>query len=141
MHTDAVLRYERPVRVVVADDHPSYLYALGEMLSAHGQLEVVGQAADGGSALELIAELAPDVAVIDLKMSPIDGFEVCRALSQDGEDGPTAVILISAYEDPELVARGRSCGASGYLSKEASNDAICCAVLAVAHGLTSFARA
>jgi DNA-binding NarL/FixJ family response regulator len=130
-----------PVRVVVADDHSSYRFALDAVLSAHDRLEVVGQAADGRQALELIREFRPDVALVDLMMSPVDGFEVCRTLHASRVVQPTSVILISAYEDAELVARGRRCGAAGYLSKEASIDSLCRAVLAVAQGGTCFETA
>ena len=67
-------------------------------------------------------------------MTPVDGFEVCRRL----DTSATGVILLSAYEDPELSARGRECGAAGYLSKGISNDALCRAVIRVAGGGTCF---
>jgi two-component system nitrate/nitrite response regulator NarL len=126
------------VRVVVADDHASYRLALDAVLSAHSRLQVVGSAADGRRALELIGEQRPDVAVVDLMMTPVDGFEVCEALQSGRLAEGTSVILISAYEDAELIARGRSCGAAGYLSKDASNEALCRAVLDVAAGGTCF---
>lgn len=122
------------IRVVVVDDHETYRYALGAVLAAHGRLEVVGDAADGQSALDLIRASRPDVALIDVMMGPVDGFEVCRGLSSS----PTGVILLSAYEDPELTARGRESGAAAYLSKGISNDALCRAVIAVARGGTCF---
>jgi two-component system nitrate/nitrite response regulator NarL len=127
-----------PVRVVVADDHASYRYALGAVLSAHRRLEVVGQAADGRRAVDLILESRPHVALIDVMMAPMDGFGVCRSLRESASPSWTSVILISAFEDPELAARGRLCGAAGYLSKDVSNDALCRAVLEVARGGTAF---
>ena len=141
MDTDVSHNPRKPLRVVLADDHASYRYALGVVLSAHRELEVVGEAADGRSALDLIARLSPDVAVIDLMMAPLDGFDVCRSLAERRDPVPTGVLLISAHEDPELVARGRSCGASGYISKERPNEALCRAVLAVGYGGTCFAEA
>jgi DNA-binding NarL/FixJ family response regulator len=135
---DPMQASSEPIRVVVADDHSSYRIALDAVLSADSRLEVVGSAADGRRALELIGEQRPDVALVDLMMTPVDGFEVCEALRSGRVPEDTSVILISAYEDPELVARGRSCGAAGYLSKDASNEALCSAVLAVAAGGTCF---
>ena len=64
MDTDVSSKPGQPHRVVLADDHASYRYALGAVLSAHEELEIVGEAADGRRAIELITELSPDVAVI-----------------------------------------------------------------------------
>jgi two-component system nitrate/nitrite response regulator NarL len=125
---------ETPIRVVLADDHAPYRYALGAVLAAHGRLEVVGEAPDGRGAIALIRARRPEVALIDAMMAPMDGFQVCRSLRSSA----TCVILLSAYEDSELVMRGRAAGAAGYLSKGMSNDALCMAVLEVARGGTCF---
>jgi DNA-binding NarL/FixJ family response regulator len=125
---------EPPTRVVLADDHATYRYALAAMLAADGRLEVVGEAADGQGALDLVRRLHPGVALVDVMMKPVDGFEVAAGLRSSA----TAVILLSAYEDPELVARARASGAAGYLSKDSANDALCQAVLEVAGGATAF---
>ena len=127
-------RTDSQIRVVIADDHDTYRYALRAVLTAKARLELVGDAADGRSALDLIRTSRPDVALIDVMMTPVDGFEVCRSLGSSA----TGVILLSAYEDPALTARGRDCGAAGYLSKGISNDALCRAVIAVAGGGTCF---
>jgi DNA-binding NarL/FixJ family response regulator len=126
-----------PIRVVLADDHDVYRYALGALLAADERLEVVGDAPDALGVLELVRALRPDVALVDVMMSPVDGFHVSLKLA----DSPTDVILLSAYEDPELVEKGRSAGAAGYLSKNASNEALRRAVVAVAGGGTCFEAA
>ena len=119
---------------MLADDHDTYRYALSAMLAADGRLEVVGQAADGRGALDLVRRFQPQVALVDVMMRPIDGFEVCASLLSSATD----VILLSAYEDPELVARARASGAAAYVSKDSSNEALCRVVLEVAGGGTSF---
>jgi DNA-binding NarL/FixJ family response regulator len=126
-----------PIRVVLADDHETYRYALGAVLAADERLEVVGDAPDGTGALELVREHRPQVALVDVMMSPVDGFDVCRTLASSA----TEVILLSAHDDSELVARGRSSGAAGYLSKNATNEALRRAILAVAAGGTCFEAA
>jgi two-component system nitrate/nitrite response regulator NarL len=126
-----------PIRVVLADDHAVYRYALAALLAADERLEVVGDASDALGVLELVRELRPDVALVDVVMSPVDGFHVSRALATS----PTDVILLSAYEDAELIALGRASGAAGYLSKNASNAALRHAVIAVAGGETCFEAA
>jgi two-component system nitrate/nitrite response regulator NarL len=123
-----------PIRIVVADDHETYRFALGAVLGADERLEVVGEAQDGLGAVELVREFSPDVALVDVMVSPADGFYVCRSLASSA----TGVILLSAHDDSELVARGRSSGAAGYLSKNASNEALRRAVVAVADGGTCF---
>ena len=123
-----------PIRIVVADDHETYRYALGAVLAADERLEVVGEAPDGRGALELVREHRPNIALVDVMMSPVDGFEICRSLVSSR----TEVILLSAHDDAELVARGRTSGAAGYLSKNASNEALRRAVIAVAAGGTCF---
>jgi two-component system nitrate/nitrite response regulator NarL len=126
-----------PIRIVLADDHDSYRYALSTLLTADQQLEVVGEAPDGAGALDLVRHHRPNVALVDVMMSPMDGFDVCLRLASS----PTEVILLSAHDDPELVARGRSAGAAGYLSKNTSGEALRLAVIAVAHGGTCFEAA
>jgi DNA-binding NarL/FixJ family response regulator len=123
-----------PIRVVLADDHRPYRYALAAVLVGDARLDVVGEAPDGKGALDLVREFRPDVAVVDVVMAPIDGFDVCAGLS----GSETEVILLSAHEDPTLVARARAAGAAGYLSKNVSNEALCSAVVAVAAGGTCF---
>ena len=123
-----------PIRIVLADDHDSYRYALGAVLAGDARLEVVAAATDGRSAVELVHQHRPNVALVDVIMSPVDGFDVCRRLASS----TTNVILLSAHDDPELVARGRRSGAAGYLSKNASNEALRRAVVAVAGGGTCF---
>jgi two-component system nitrate/nitrite response regulator NarL len=122
------------ITVVVVDDHDTYRYALGAVISADGRLDLLGDAADGRLAIDLIRAERPDVALVDVMMGPVDGFEVCRSLSSSA----TGVILLSAYEDPELSERGRECGAAGYLSKGSTSEALCRAVVEVAGGGTCF---
>jgi two-component system nitrate/nitrite response regulator NarL len=124
--------------VVFADDHPLFRDGLARALSAHVRLELVGEAAEGVRALELIQELEPDLALLDLKMPGLDGLEVCRAVAAGSPPLRTRVVLLSAYVDPGLVARAMCAGAAGYLSKDASRTEICDALLEVAAGNTAF---
>lgn len=130
METDAPTRR---VSVVVVDDHPVYRDGLVRAISSAAELELLGEAADGLEAELLIEEMRPDVALLDVKMPALGGVELCERLARRGL--PTRVVMISAYLDPNLVARALRAGASAYLGKDASRDEICDALVRVGRGL------
>jgi two-component system nitrate/nitrite response regulator NarL len=98
------------------------------------QLELVGSAGNGREALDAIRELRPDVALLDVKMPELDGMAVVRAVSRD--ELPTRVVFLSAYVDSAVAYRALAEGAVGFLSKEASSEAVCDAITAAARGET-----
>jgi two-component system nitrate/nitrite response regulator NarL len=122
------------VTVFVADDHPlvreGFLRAIGDQ----PELGVVGSAANGRDALEGIRELQPDVALLDVKMPELDGIAVVRAVAR--EDIPTRVVFLSAYVDSAVAYRALAEGAAGFLSKEASAQTVCEAIVAASRGET-----
>jgi two-component system, NarL family, nitrate/nitrite response regulator NarL len=122
------------VRVVVVDDHPFFRDGLIRGLVNSGRVDVVGEAENGRDALELIAELRPDVAVVDYQMADLDGLQVLSAIIRDGL--PTRVLMLSAVVESSIVYASVEAGAAGYLSKEARRQEIVDAVLAVSHGRT-----
>ena len=97
-------------------------------------LELLGEAADGPSALERIHELAPAVAVLDMSLPRLDGLGVLNAIRRDRL--PTRALILSASTEGALVHRAISAGAAGYLSKSASREAVCDAIAALARGET-----
>ena len=126
------------LRVLVADDHPLFRQAVCGAIARHDRLELVGEAGDGEEALELIDALRPDVAVLDYRMPGLNGAEVCEAL-QSREDRPeTALLLLSAFEDGELVWGAVSSGAAGYIGKGATQVEICEAIEQVGRGGIAF---
>jgi two-component system, NarL family, nitrate/nitrite response regulator NarL len=122
------------VRVVVVDDHPFFRDGLIRGLINSGRVDVVGEAENGRDALELIAELRPDVAVVDYQMADLDGLQVLSAIIRDGL--PTRVLMLSAVVESSIVYASVEAGAAGYLSKEARRQEIVDAVLAVSRGRT-----
>lgn len=128
---------EQRVRVLVADDHPLFREGIVRAVKERPDLELVGEAADGRQALELIREQTPDVAVLDIRMPALEGTQVLRALRRD--ECATEVVFLSAFLEPELAYRTVAEGAKGYLSKEASRQEICDAIVTVARGGTAFA--
>jgi two-component system nitrate/nitrite response regulator NarL len=121
-----------PATVVIADDHPLYREALAGAISRRPDLELVGAAADGRTALELIRRHAPDVAVLDVRMPGLRGLDVVAALVRDGS--PTRALMLSAAQESSVVYAAVAAGAAGYWSKDGERDAICDAIAAVARG-------
>lgn len=121
----------RPVRVVVADDHPMWRDAVARDLSAAG-FEVVATADDGPSAVARTRATRPDVLVLDLHLPALGGAEVCAALATAGV--PTHVLILSASGDHQDVFRAVKAGALGYLVKSARRDEFLAAVRATADG-------
>jgi two-component system nitrate/nitrite response regulator NarL len=123
--------------VFVADDHPVFREGVIRALRSRPELEFVGEAGDGREALEQIRALAPDVALLDVKMPGLDGTQVTHAVQRDKLQ--TRVVLLSAHAPSDLVYRAIALGASAFVSKEASRDEICDTVAAVARGETLLA--
>ena len=125
------------VRVLVADDHPIYREGIVRAVKERPDLELVGEAGDGREALELIRETKPDVAVLDIRMPELEGTQVLAAIRRDGLE--TEVLFLSAFMESELAYRTVAEGARGYLSKEASRQEICDAIVTIARGGTALA--
>lgn len=126
------------LRVVVADDHPLFRQAVCGAIARHPGLTLVGEAIDGEEALALIDALEPDVAVLDHRMPGLTGAEVCRVLHARAHPPATALLMLSAFEDTELVWGAASAGAAGYIGKSASQAAICQAIEQVGRGGIAF---
>jgi two-component system nitrate/nitrite response regulator NarL len=125
------------IRVVVADDHPVYREGIVRAVKERPELELVGEVATGREALEVIAELLPDVAILDMRMPGLDGRRLLDAIRR--EPIPTRVLFVSAYVDSEIVFAAIGGGAHGYISKDATRRQICDAVSAIARGETVLA--
>lgn len=120
------------LRVLVVDDHPVVRDGLASMLETQDDIEVVGQAANGASALAAYASLRPDVLMLDLRMPKMDGFEAAsRVIAAD----PTAQILImTTYDGDEDIFRCLRLGAKGYLLKDAPSEEILKAIRVIGGG-------
>lgn len=120
------------VRVLIAEEHPLYREGVVRAINERPELKLVGEAGDGRLALELIRELTPDVAVLDVKMPGLDGLQVANAVDRDALG--TRVLMLSAFLDRQIVFKAVAAGAAGYLSKDADRLEITNAILAVHRG-------
>jgi DNA-binding NarL/FixJ family response regulator len=121
-----------PVRVVVADDQTVVRDGVCLMLGLADGIEVVGTAADGAEAVEVVTRTAPDVLLVDLKMPGVDGVEATRRVRALGR--PPAVVVLTTFDDEAWVLGALRAGALGYLTKDADATAIAAAVRAAAAG-------
>ena len=129
-------RQHPAVRVVLADDHTLFRAGIRAVLDAADGLDVVGEAATGADALDLVRALRPDVLLLDMEMPGGTGVDVARALRAGGD--AVRVLALSAYDDGAYVRGLMDLGAAGYLTKDEAPDRLVEAVRAVARGETGW---
>jgi len=122
------------VRVVVADDQDLVRTGLAMILGAQEGIEVVGQAADGPSAVDAVERERPDVLLVDIRMPGYDGIEVTRRVAGPGVADPVAVVVITTFDLDEYVLGALRAGARGFLLKDAGPELLVQAVHAAAVG-------
>ncbi|HET7078129.1 MAG TPA: hybrid sensor histidine kinase/response regulator transcription factor [Chloroflexia bacterium] len=126
------------IRVVVADDHPLARAGVRRLLAVDPEIEVVGEAADGGTALAEVAALRPDVLLLDLQLGEMDGvavLEQLRARRRPDDPGPATLVLTTYDQDTSLLAALRA-GAQGYVLKQADGPELARVIHAAARGET-----
>lgn len=122
----------RPVRVVIADDHPMFRFGLTAAMAACDEVAVVGEAADGRELLALVDRTCPDVVLTDLAMPNLDGAAATTTILARHPD--VAVLVLTMHDDNQALLSALRAGARGYLLKGADRTEIIRAVLAVAAG-------
>src|SRR5215467_9504268 len=106
----------RKITVVICDDHELFREGVKSILSREPQIQVIGEAHDGRHAVSLVRKLLPDVALLDISMPGIKGLEAARQIKKACPE--TAVMMLTVYDDEDLVARCLEAGASGYVLKD-----------------------
>ncbi|HJR24464.1 MAG TPA: response regulator transcription factor [Acidimicrobiales bacterium] len=121
------------IRVVLADDHRMLREGLRRSLTDEG-FEVVGEADNGEQAVRLVAELSPDVVLMDVSMPEMDGVEATRRIRET--DTESRVLMLTMHADKEVLADAIRAGASGYLVKDCSTEEVADAIRMAASGDT-----
>lgn len=106
------------MRVLLVDDHEIMREGISALLRRHSELDVVGQAADGRTAMEMVRQLHPDVVIMDIGMPNLNGIEATRQMLS--ENPRIKVMALSAHSDGAIVAKMIKAGAAGYMLKESA---------------------
>jgi len=110
------------IRILIVDDHEVVREGLRSILATDPEFELIGEAADGGEAIRLAAELEPDIVLMDLSMPGIGGIEAIERIKALGL--PLEIVILTTYDDDQLIIRGLRAGARGYLLKDAGRKAL-----------------
>jgi NarL family two-component system response regulator LiaR len=123
------------IRVVSADDHELMRGGIRFTMMAFDDLELVGDARRGEDVVRLCQELDPDVALIDMKMTGMNGIETTEAVKQSCPE--VQVVILTSFHDPDLVRQAMRAGAVAYVLKDASKDDLAAAIRAAKAGQTT----
>ncbi|HEX8520676.1 MAG TPA: response regulator transcription factor [Tepidisphaeraceae bacterium] len=129
----------RPIRVVVADDHPVVRNGVAAILGAQPDIKVVAEAPDGASAIELYIKHRPDVMLVDLKMPDLDGLDVIARICESFPDA--SLVVLTTYDTEDDIDRGIRAGARGFMLKDATPQQLVTCVREVHAGRMSIAPA
>lgn len=129
----------RKIRILLADDHQLMRSGIRLMLEREADLSVVGEASDGREAVALAKTLRPDVVVMDIGMSSLNGIEAAQQIT--GDHPGTSIVMLSMHSDESYVLRALKAGARGYLLKDSAEADLIKAVHAVAGSKSFFSPA
>jgi DNA-binding NarL/FixJ family response regulator len=121
------------IDVLIVDDHPMFRQGLRDVIETDPELQVIGEATDGESALRMGDELRPNVILMDINLPTMNGLQVTRQLRDDHEQ--VRVVMITGYDDPEQVFHAFRAGASAYCPKDIDPEALIQTIKAAHRGL------
>lgn len=123
-------------RVVIADDHPMFRSGLAALVDRATEFEVIGEASSGDEVVALVAQLQPDIVLMDIKMPGLSGIEATREIQR--VSAQSRVLVVTMFEDDQLVFTALRAGARGYILKDGDEREILRALRAVAAGEAIF---
>lgn len=122
----------RPIRLVIADDHPVVRTGLRHLFETEAGFEVVADVADGASAVEAVVREAPDLVLMDLQMPGVDGVEAIQRIS--ALPHPPPVLVLTTYDSDAQILAAIEAGATGYLLKDVERDTLFASVRSAVRG-------
>ena len=125
---------ERPIRVLLADDHRLVRSGFRVILEIEDDIEVVGEAADGASAVRMVGEHDPDVVLMDVEMPVLDGLAATRQITSADATGRPAVLILTTFDRDDYLFTALQAGASGFLLKNSTPEALTEAIRVLARG-------
>jgi NarL family two-component system response regulator LiaR len=125
----------QPIRVLLVDDHTMVRRGLATILMVFDDLQLAGEAEDGETAIQLCAQVVPDVVLMDMVMPGMDGATATRAIRQQSPN--VQVIALTSYKEETLIKKALEAGAIGYLLKDVSADELAQAIRAAYAGRAS----
>jgi len=120
------------INVIIIDDHPIVRAGMRSILDVTGDIRVVAEGATGGDAIQLVVEHNPDVLILDLNLPDINGLDVAQRLCD--QNTPTAILVLTAHNDRQMIFGLLECGAVGYVLKDEALETLANAVRAAARG-------
>ena len=124
----------KPIRILITDDHLIVREGLRLILETVEGVEIVGEASDGAECLRLVPELQPDVILMDLQMPRMDGITAIDRLRSEYPE--IAIVILTTFNEDDLMIRGLQAGARGYLLKDTSRENLLDTIQAAARGET-----
>ena len=129
---------KREIRLLIVDDHPVFRHGLRQIIEAHPPFKVVGEAAECESALKLVSECRPDIAVVDVDMPRGSGLDLARSLRKNRVAAD--VIILTMFKDEDIFNAALDLGVKAYVLKENAVDEILTALEKVSSGETFFSQ-
>ena len=124
------------IRILIADDQALVRAGFKMILDAEDDLEIVGEAADGKDAIDMVRRVKPDVVLMDIRMPEMDGIEATRQIvaATEGSDNPVRVLMLTTFDLNEYVYEALRAGASGFLLKDVPPEQLAAGIRVVASG-------
>ena len=118
----ATLPDRRPLRILVADDHPIVRQTVRRLLNSHPRFEVCGEAHDGAEAIDEAQRLKPDVVVMNIAMPVMNGIEAAREINAKLPE--LAIVILSSHADKHFIEQAMKSGARAYVAKTKAGEAL-----------------
>ncbi len=122
-----------PIKVMIVDDHTLFRQGLRKVLECYGEIQVIGEASGGKEAIARVAELQPDVVLMDIKMPRMDGFESTGLLRESHPE--LVIIALTMYDGADYVLKMVNAGATGYMHKDIPADKLVDAIRHIHEGI------